>query len=329
MPRRRSHTQPKHQASSVSIQHDATGSLVDVMAMGNGKWTGTCNPPPPAVALQNVCPATPPPPTSFVGCVPAPKTFFASRVWRQNGNTRDCSGWRRHAAGAALCRDASRHMASPSTHLPPPFAVSTRSSTLQPRGRPRRRPGTFLHQPMQPWGGRRRRLLPRGSRVSAVDMDTGHAHRRVWTLDASRTGHEGPQQPSNSPHKYIAPQPTTTARPGAIKIRGSARESETQAKVAGCPPQPTTHAPTEPPRSSVVWCRGVPRRPVLVPLGGPHRRVGPGGRPFPELLTPLAHGDIGRRCSAALLMLRRGAWRHSTSSTLRANREAVQASTLC
>lgn len=40
MPRRWSHTQPKHQASSVSIQHNATGSLVDVMAMGNGKWTG-------------------------------------------------------------------------------------------------------------------------------------------------------------------------------------------------------------------------------------------------------------------------------------------------
>lgn len=147
-----------------------------------------------------------------------------------------------NAADAALCRDASRHMAFPSTSLPPalaaPFRVSTRSSHFTAS---RQTPPTPWDLPTPAVRRETSAFATPGSRVSAVDMDSGHGHRRVWTLDARRTGHEGPQQPSNSPHKYIAPQPTTTARPGVIKIRGSARESETQAKLAGSPPnQPPT-----------------------------------------------------------------------------------------
>lgn len=156
-------------------------------------------------------------------------------------------------------------------------------------------------------------------------------HGRWSSLDSGR------QQDRSRGTSAALKQPTqiyctTTNHHGSTRRDQDSRERSRirePTQTRGVPPQPTTHAPTEPPRSSVVWCRGVPRRPVLVPLGGPHRRVGPGGRPFPELLTPLSHGDIGRRSSAALLMLRRGAWRHSTSSTLRAKREAVQASTLC
>ena len=62
------HKRSKHQASSVSIQHDATGSLVDVMAMGNGhlqpsrQWRCEMSTPPP-VYTQG----------TYLGSVPTPK----------------------------------------------------------------------------------------------------------------------------------------------------------------------------------------------------------------------------------------------------------------
>ncbi|KAK0746612.1 hypothetical protein B0T18DRAFT_155553 [Schizothecium vesticola] len=131
MPPKRLHTS-QNTKPALSAQHDATGSLVDMMAIGNGhgyvqpsrQWR--CK-------MSAQCPTTyhrthpPPTPKSCVGSVPTPKTSFCRQDFGGRTAAPETAVVGNDAAGAAFCRDASRHMASPS-HLPPPLGVSTRSS---------------------------------------------------------------------------------------------------------------------------------------------------------------------------------------------------------
>lgn len=267
--------------------------------------------------------------------MPTPKTsFLQSRVWRQSGNTRDCSCWRQRCRCCTLQRCIKTHGLP--LHLPP-----TRS----------RRSLWGLHE-----------ILPLYSLVtdptdalgpSYTSREEGDVGVCYPGLQSIRCGHgqwtrasssldSGRQEDRSRGTSAALKQPTqiycTTANHhGSTRRDQDSRERSRirdPSQTRGVPP-PTNHPRSN--RTSSVVGRLVPRRAPATDARAAGWPAPPGGARWKtiswtlSLTTPPSrrHRPPVLGCAADAPMRCGGAWRRSTSSTLHAKREAAQASTLC